>query len=125
MTMVGKAHFPLQENHHLFTGSIFAALPIGLVMVAFGSHHAALLRELMPMVLPLCAVAIWFRSRRLYFGFLLTVWFLIPLLRRLVDHSAGPLDPNPMLLAPYLTTLAVPLVMLPGLLKAPIEEMFP
>jgi hypothetical protein len=105
--------------------SLSAGLPLLVTAVAFASHHAAVLRYLMPALLPLCAIVIWVRCRSAYFAFLLAVWFVIPLLRRLVDYSSGPLDPNPMLLAPYFTTLAIPLLRLPSVMKAPIAVIFP
>ncbi|MBD2022476.1 O-antigen ligase domain-containing protein [Leptolyngbya sp. FACHB-36] len=41
----------------------------------------------------------------LYVGFTWWVWFLSPWVRRLVDVQAGWVDPSPLLLAPFLTTL--------------------
>jgi hypothetical protein len=104
---------------------ISVALPVAVTILGFASHHASVLRYLLPAMLPICAAAIWFRNRSAYFGFLLAVWFFIPFLRRLVDYSAGPLDPNPMLLAPYLTTLAVPLLRIRTFLAAPIARVLP
>ncbi len=42
----------------------------------------------------------------LYIGFTWWIWFLTPLIRRLVDYHSNFTDPSPILLAPYLTTMA-------------------
>jgi hypothetical protein len=123
--MLTSLHYLRQRLLLLPLVSVSAGLPLVVTAVAFASHHAAVLRYLIPALLPLCAIVIWFRSRSAYFAFLLTVWFVIPLLRRVVDYSSGPLDPNPMLLAPYFTTLAVPLLRVRSVMKAPIAVIFP
>ncbi len=125
MRLADKLPFDVQKLLALPPAGLSASLPLFVIALAFATHHPAVLRYLVPALLPLCAIAIWARSRSAYFGFILAVWFTIPLLRRLVDYSAGPLDPNPMLLAPYLTTLAVPLLRMPLFLKAPISRILP
>jgi O-Antigen ligase len=40
-----------------------------------------------------------------YVGFVFWLWFLVPLLRRLVDYRGGYVSPNPLLLAPPAVTL--------------------
>ena len=39
-----------------------------------------------------------------YVGFMWWVWFLTPMIRRIVDYQGGWMDPNPILLAPLLVT---------------------
>lgn len=41
----------------------------------------------------------------LYVGFTWWLWFLTPFIRRLIDYRTGWLEPNPVLLAPYLATV--------------------
>ena len=41
----------------------------------------------------------------LYVGFTWWLWFLTPLVRRLIDYRSGWVEPNPVLLAPFLATL--------------------
>lgn len=64
---------------------------------------------LLRLAFPVAALAVGvflYRSYPLhYVGFTWWVWFLTPLLRRLVDYKSGWVDPSPMLLAPYLVTL--------------------
>lgn len=50
-------------------------------------------------------VFLYWRYPILYIGFTWWMWFLTPLVRRLVDYRSGWVDPSPILLAPYLVTL--------------------
>ena len=55
--------------------------------------------------LSLCvAIFLFSRSRVLYIQFVFWLWFLSPLLRRLVDYKAGFVLTNPLLLASFLAT---------------------
>ena len=53
----------------------------------------------------LVGTLLYFRFPILYVGFLWWIWFLTPLIRRLVDYRSGFTDPSPILLAPLLVTL--------------------
>jgi hypothetical protein len=99
--------------------------PFVVVSAGFVTHHEALLRYLLPAFLPICALILYYRNRQAYMSFILAVWFFIPLLRRLVDYRAGWVDPNPMLLAAYSTSLIVPLIRLPAFLKTNLQRSFP
>jgi len=99
--------------------------PFVLISAGFVTHHEALLRYLLPVFLPICALVLYYRNRQAYMSFILGVWFFIPLLRRLVDYRAGWVDPNPMLLAAYSTSLIVPLIRFPAFCKADLQRSFP
>jgi hypothetical protein len=64
---------------------------------------------------PLAALAVGAFLYRLYpgfyIGFVFWLWFLVPLLRRLVDYRAGYVSPNPLLLASPAVTLITALTM--------------
>ena len=103
------------------TGGIAAAGPMlalaGLVGVLVAVRAAAPLRVLYP----LAAVGIgqWLERRDTprYVSFVIWLWFLTPLVRRMADLHAGWQDPSLVLLTPYLVTaLSVP-PMLRGLLR--------
>ncbi len=49
-------------------------------------------------------VILYFQKTHLYLGFAWWMWFLTPLVRRLIDLQAGWEDPNIVLLAPFLVT---------------------
>lgn len=48
---------------------------------------------------------LYWRYPILYIGFTWWMWFLTPLVRRLVDYQSGWVEPSPILLAPFLVTL--------------------
>lgn len=50
-------------------------------------------------------VFLYWRYPILYIGFTWWMWFLTPLVRRLVDYQSGWVEPSPILLAPFLVTL--------------------
>jgi hypothetical protein len=51
------------------------------------------------------AVFLYWRYPILYLGFTWWLWFLTPWVRRLIDYRSGFVEPNLVLLAPYLVTL--------------------
>lgn len=53
----------------------------------------------------LIAIFLYFRYPILYIGFTWWLWFLTPLVRRLLDYQSGFTNPSPVLLAPVLATL--------------------
>lgn len=53
----------------------------------------------------LVGVFLYWRYPLLYIGFTWWIWFLAAFVRRLIDVQAGWLDPNPVLLAPFLVTI--------------------
>lgn len=101
------------------------AAPLLLLTGGLAVHQTGSLRILLPAVLFCSSCILFMRSRSQYFGLVWLVWFLTPCVRRLVDYSAGWLDPSPILLAPYLVTLVAPLAGAAALLRAPIPAVLP
>ena len=65
----------------------------------------SILRLTFPLLSFVVGVFLYWRYPILYLGFTWWMWFLTPLVRRLMDHHSGWVDPNPILLSPYLVTL--------------------
>ncbi len=101
------------------------AVPLLMLAGGLAVHQAGILRTLLPAVLLASAAVLFRRSRSGYFGLVWLVWFLTPCVRRLIDHSAGWLDPSPILIAPYLVTLVAPLAGALTLLRAPMVAIAP
>jgi len=83
--------------------AIFAV--VGLVIVCLGLKLGSVLRIAFPIGCFSTSVWLYFRYPMHYLGFTWWVWFLTPCLRRMADLQSGWLDPNPIMLAPFLTTL--------------------
>jgi hypothetical protein len=65
----------------------------------------SVLRYLYPAAALLVAIFLFVRSRTAYIGFVCWLYFLSPLLRRVVDFRSGFVPVSPLLLAPILATL--------------------
>ncbi len=76
-----------------------------LVLVGTVGHLGGFLRLAFPAASFLVGGFLFFRYPILYIGFAWWMWFLTPLVRRLVDFESGWVDPSPVLLAPFLVTL--------------------
>ncbi len=70
---------------------------------------AEILRSLFPILSLLIALFLYFKYPTSYLGFVWWLWFLSPLVRRLIDFEVGWEDPNVVLLSPYLATLVTAL----------------
>ena len=68
-------------------------------------HADRILRVAFPGGCFAVGVLLYWRYPVLYLGFTWWVWFLTPLVRRLVDYRSGWQDPSLILLAPFLVTL--------------------
>ncbi|MGC2508694.1 MAG: O-antigen ligase family protein [Candidatus Acidiferrales bacterium] len=66
--------------------------------------HASLLRLAIPAAAAVVGIFLYFSSPIRYVEYTLWVWFLAPLVRRLVDFRFGYTDPNMVLLAPLLVS---------------------
>jgi hypothetical protein len=64
----------------------------------------SVLRFLFPAGAVCVGLLLYFRYPLLYLGFNWWIWFLSPLVRRLIDYDSGWQDPSIVLLAPYLVT---------------------
>lgn len=94
-----------------------------LALVAFTAlgvlvHVGGLLRLAYPAGCFLVGAFLYLRHSILYLGFTWWIWFLSPWVRRLIDLHSGWVDPSPVLLAPFLTTLVTSLTLLRYLPRA-------
>ncbi len=81
---------------------------LGLAIVtALGTLAGAgsVLRLLFPAGAFAVGLLLYFRYPVLYLGFTWWLWFITPLVRRLIDYHSGWQDPSPILLAPPLVTM--------------------
>ena len=85
-----------------WTGILSLVLMTGLGTVA---GAGSLLRLLFPLMATAVGVLLYVRYPLLYIGFTWWIWFLTPLVRRLIDQRSGWQDPSIVLLAPPLVTL--------------------
>jgi hypothetical protein len=95
----------------------FVAMSAGLLFVGAGS----VLRLAYPGAAVLVGLLLFFRDGSLYVGYVWWLWFLSPLVRRMVDYQAGWDSTNPVLTAPVLVTsvaLISVLRRLPGFRRA-------
>jgi hypothetical protein len=81
--------------------SIFSAITIILTFIG----PSKILNQLFPIGSTLVAIYLYSKSPILYNGFSWWIWFLVALVRRLVDLRSGFTEPSPILLAPYLVSL--------------------
>jgi hypothetical protein len=93
-----------------------ATLSSILVVALFLAKAGTLLRIALCLCPVALALALLQQSAQWYIQFTLWVWFLAPLMRRIVDHRCGFADKNIVLLAPVLVTMlsAQCLKQLPG-----------
>jgi hypothetical protein len=95
---------------------------LGFLFLITASYFisAGLLRLIFPVTALLVAVFLYLRHSLLYIGFTWWIWFLSPLLTRLVDYRVGWDPTRQMLIAPYLVvfvTIATFLKYLPSAIR--------
>jgi hypothetical protein len=83
--------------------AIFAFSVFTIVFTFIGPGK--IFNQLFPLGATLVAIFLYSRSPVLYNGFSWWMWFLVALVRRLVDLRSGFTEPSPILLAPYLVNL--------------------
>jgi hypothetical protein len=83
-----------------------------LLVALFAAHRAELFRECFPVCGVLIALALYVKRPDLYLQFTLWLWFLTPLVRRVVDLRFGYADQNLVLLCPILVTAVAGLSLL-------------
>jgi len=81
-------------------------------------HAGSILRIAFPFGAFAVGVFLYFRYPILYLGFTWWVWFLTPLIRRLVDYHSGWQEQSWILLAPFLVTMITFLTFLQNLPRA-------
>jgi len=93
--------------------SYVAAAVSGLVVaVLWIAGRDQLLRMAIPAMAMLTAVALYFTRPMVYIQYALWVWFLSPLVRRIVDWRFGYADPNFVLIAPLLVSAVAGITLL-------------
>lgn len=100
--------YPYQQNAPKENSSLFAWLAIGslilfTIVCYFGA--ASLLRQAFPAFSFFVGLFLYFRYPALYIGFNWWIWFLIPIIRRLIDFKVGWDTNGFILITPYLVTL--------------------
>lgn len=91
---------------------VTAAISIVVVAVLWVAGQDQLLRIAIPVVAMLTGVALYFSRPIIYIQYTLWVWFLSPLVRRLVDWRFGYADPNLVLVAPLLVSAVAGLTLI-------------
>jgi hypothetical protein len=77
---------------------------IGLTLVTLGAGRGGTLKYLYPAAALAVGLVLYGKDRPLYLGYVWWLWFLTPLVRRLVDLQGGYDSVNPVLTAPLLVT---------------------
>ncbi len=75
--------------------------------------QAQLLRMALPAMATAIGLILFFQRPILYYQYALWVWFLVPFVRRVVDWRFGFMDPNFLMLAPFLVSAIAGLTLLP------------
>ena len=81
-------------------GTAIAVL-IGIPLLCMLGNQAGLLRAVFPALSVVCCAFLLWRSKPLYMGAVLWLWFLTPFLRRMADYQGGWSEKSSVLLAPY------------------------
>jgi hypothetical protein len=107
--MSASATVRLQEHIGQPAESLFVICSVsvlGLLIMAFlwFSGHGPLLRIAFPGVATLVGLVIYLKNAPWYVIYTLSLWFLSPLVRRIVDWHFGFAEPNFVLLAPLLVS---------------------
>jgi hypothetical protein len=79
---------------------LFSIITIGLLVLGIGK----ITNYCFPLLALGVSIILYQKRGDLYLGFVIWLWFLTPLVRRLSDYPGGFTDPSPILLAPYLAT---------------------
>ena len=80
----------------------------GLIVLTVGGIFGGaggLLRQVFPVASFLVGIFLYARYPVLYIGYTWWIWFLIALIRRLIDFKSGWVEPSPILVTPFLVTL--------------------
>jgi hypothetical protein len=100
---------PGQPSRRFISAPALAILAVFGVITALClitiEYGIGVLRILYPVAAVFIGLALYFLSQTGYLTFTFVVWFISPLVRRLIDLNAGWVDPSPVLLAPLLVTL--------------------
>ncbi len=96
--------FPATAPRSKSSLGVAAGLSAAVVAVLWLAGSGPLLRLAIPAMATLFALVLYFRYPILYVQYSLWVWFLAPMVRRIVDWRFGWADPNLILLSPFLVS---------------------
>jgi hypothetical protein len=100
------SEFSFGDTDRKSAGNFGIGLTVGLGFLAVGglwfSGQGQMLRVALPAVATITGLVLYVTRPILYVQYSLWVWFLTPLVRRVVDWRFGYMDPNVVLLTPFL-----------------------
>jgi hypothetical protein len=96
--------FPAAAPRTKTSLGVAAGLSVVLIAVLWFAGSGSLLLLAIPAMATFFALVLYFRYPILYVQYSLWVWFLAPLVRRIVDFRFGWTDPNLILLSPLLVS---------------------
>lgn len=100
-TMDSRGLSSVHEHKTQTYGALLVSIALPALCIAGG--QAGILRLLFPALSVVVGGILLWRSKPLYVGFVLWLWFLTPFLRRLADYQGGWSVTSPLLLAPYIS----------------------
>lgn len=98
---------------------------IGFTALGMLAHIGSILRLAYPVGCFAVGAFLYLRHSTLYLGFTWWIWFLSPWVRRVIDLHSGWVDPSPVLLAPFLTTLVTGVTLVRYLPRAYVQGGLP
>ena len=101
-----------RPSQHSPLSYIVAALSVVIVLGLYFTGRDQLLRLTIPLLAMLTAAVLYFTRPILYIQYALWIWFLAPLLRRLIDWRFGYTEPNLILTAPLLVSAVAGLTLI-------------
>lgn len=109
---------PQPKSPHLSEPWLLIGCLVAFTALCLVVKAASVLRLAFPAGSLAIGALLFFRYPMFYIGFSWWLWFLTPFVRRLIDWEVGWLDPNPVLLAPFLVSFLSVLTLLIQLPKA-------
>ena len=99
--------FPEQNVSRQQQSSAWLAIGglIFFTVVGIFGGAGGLVRQIFPVASFVVGVFLYARYPILYLGFTWWIWFLIALIRRIIDFKSGWVEPSPILVTPFLVTL--------------------
>ncbi|NJL62991.1 MAG: O-antigen ligase domain-containing protein [Methylacidiphilales bacterium] len=100
--------YPSQSNIPPENSPLFAWISIGALMLFTAVAYlgaASILRQTFPILSFLVGIFLYLRYPTLYLGFTWWIWFLVPIIRRLIDYKSGWDTNGFILVTPFLVTL--------------------
>lgn len=101
-----------RENAFTSEAGIVAASCVVAIATLWFAGHGPALRVAIPAIAAMLGLFLYLRHPILYVQYALWVWFLAPLVRRVVDLRFGWTDPNFILLAPLMVSAVAGLTLL-------------